>query len=204
MTETGPETPQVDPVLLAAATEEMRTSASPGVAPPDQEQVAAHAAASGLGATSVDIGELEKLIEARVRAAVDAAMASAARAQHAPVVQSTAETMRDLIATHAAHNPGRDHSEVLGLADDAVEAAKNAVSSGNGSYVTKIAAKLEKALHRVHPGPGDHHYFGQALDFAAVHLPGAADQLEPPAPQSAGAVGSSQPPAKVIEGNVTG
>jgi len=201
---TEPAAPQVDPELLARATEGMRASASPAVAPPAPEQVAVQAAASGLGATSVDVGELEKLIEARVAAAVAASMASAARAQNAPVVQSTAETMRDLIATHASQNPGRDHSEVLGLADDAVEAAKNAVGSGDGSYVTKIAAKLERALRKVHPGPGDHHYFGQALDFASVHLPDAADQLEPPAPQSAGAVASSQAPAKVIEGNVTG
>lgn len=194
--------PQADPELLQQATGAQREAAVPGVAPPAPEEIAAQAAAAGLGATTVDVEALEKLIEARVRAAVGAAMASAARAQDAPAVLSTAETLRDLIATHAAHTPGTDHAAVQGLADDAAEAAKNAVTSGNGSFVTAIAAKIEQALRRVHPGPGDHHYFSQALDFAAVHLPDAAARLEPPA--SAAAVGSSDAPVKVIDGNVTG
>ena len=171
-----------------------------GITLPPETEVAASAAAAGADPTSVDVTKLLAGIQAlqnRV-ASLEKEKASGA----AIPVQSTAETLRDLVKTHAAHNPGRDFSDVLRLSDDAVDAAANAAESGDGAPVTSIAGKIARALKKVHPGPGDHHYFRQALDFAEVHLPDAADSLEPVS--KAPAVTSAQPPAKVISGSVTG
>jgi hypothetical protein len=183
-----------------AAVKSALSSTTPGIIPPAEETMAAQAVAAGADPTSVDVNKLLAGIQAlqdRVQA-LEAEKASGA----AIPVQGTAATLRDLIKTHAAHNPGRDFSDVLRLSDDAVDAAANAASSGDGAPVTSIAAKLARALKKVHPGPGDHHYFRQALDFAEVHLPDAADGLTPQ--NNAPAVTSSQPPAKVISGSVTG
>lgn len=171
-----------------------------GVTPPPEEQVAAAAREAGADPTSVDVQALLAGIQAlqdRV-ASLEQEKASGA----AIPVKATAEALRDLVQTHAAHNPGGDFSDVLRLSDDAVDAAANAAGSGDGGPVTSIAGKIARALKKVHPGPGDHHYFRQAMDFAEVHLPDAAEGLIPQS--QAPAVTSSEPPAKVISGSVTG
>ncbi len=175
----------------------------PPVAPPPEAEVAANLAAAGVpaGLTDVDVSKLLAGIQA-LQDRVDALEAEKASGAAVPVL-NTAEALRDLIATHAAHSPGTDHSDVLRLADDAVDAARNAADSGDGSLVTQIAGKISRALHRVDPGPGMHHYFAQALGFADVHLPDAAAQLAVK-PKTSAAIGSDRGPVPVVQGSVTG
>lgn len=119
---------------------------------------------------------------------------------------ATAESFRNAIADHVSgkttgtQDPER-HAEVQGLADDLVDAAHNAVASGDGGPVIRIAQRIERALRRAHPGPGDHHYWRQAESFIG-DVPDLAEQLAPPT--TFAAVGSSRPPAKVVAGSVTG
>lgn len=193
------------PEDLAAAAEQLRNPAGPALTPPDEAEVAAglaaKQAAGPAGLTSADAAALLQGIKA-LQARVDALEEEKSSGAAIPV-QNTAETLRDLIRTHAAHNPGPDYSDLLRLADDGADAAKNAAESGDGSQVITIASRIARALHKVHPGPGDHHYFRQALGFAEVHLIDAAEALVP-RPKAAAAVESSQPPAKVVSGSVTG
>ena len=198
MTDTGP-TPT--PEQFRQIKDDITSGGPAGVTPPAEDAVAAQAVAAGADPTSVDVKALLAGIQAlqdRVQA-LEAEKASGA----AIPVQVTAETLRDLVQTHVAHHPGQDFSDVLRLADDAVDAGVNAAVSGDGGPVLTIAGKLVKALKRVHPGPGDHHYFTQALQFAETHLPDAAENLVPQ-PKTAGAVESAQPPAAVVQGSVTG
>ncbi len=119
---------------------------------------------------------------------------------------STAESFRNALADHVSGkttggtDPGK-HAEIQGLADDLLDAAHNAVTSGDGNPVVKIAQRIERALRRIHPGPGDHHYFRQAESFIA-DVPDLADQVAPPT--TFPAVGTSRAPAKVVQGSVTG
>jgi hypothetical protein len=115
----------------------------------------------------------------------------------------TAASIRDMLAVHYDHNPGAAGAPVLRLADDVVDASKNAVESGDVSVVRDLGARLVRALKRNHPGPGDHHWFTQALDFASNHLPEAADTVGAPAPSGAPALGGAAP-APVVAGSVTG
>lgn len=199
--------PTVNPSAddLAAAAAQLRSAPAPGVAPPPEDEVAAglaaRQAAGPAGMTGADVKALLAGIKA-LQDRVDALEEEKAAGAAVPV-QNTAETMRDLIRTHAAMNPATDHSDVLRLADDAADAARNAAESGDGAEVIKIAAKLDRALTKVNPGPGDHHYFTQALGFARVHLIDAAESLIP-RPKQAPALESDRAPAQVIQGSVTG
>jgi hypothetical protein len=119
----------------------------------------------------------------------------------------TAVSARDQLRVHLEHGnlTGSDeHAAVLRLADDLVDAAGNAVESGDVSAVRDIGARLERALGRIHPGNGDHHYFRQALEFVRHHLPEAADLVTAPAPSDRPQVASGRPPARVVTGSVTG
>ena len=109
---------------------------------------------------------------------------------------------RDLIATHYEFSPRGP--ELVRLADDLVDAARNAAASGDTAPARQVAARLERRLLSFHPGPGDHHYFRQALGLVSLHIPDAADTVTQPQPTGAPAVGSSQPPARVLEGSVVG
>lgn len=192
---------------LAAAADQLRSAAPSPDAPMSKEEfaadLAARQAAAPAGLTEVDVAQLLagiKLLQDRV----DALEAEKASGAAIPVL-NTAEALRDLVATHAAHTPDTDHSDLLRLADDAVDAARNAAESGDGSLVTQISGKISRALHRVHPGPGTHHWFTQALGFAEVHLPDAAAQLVPkPARVPAGAIVTPAGGVPVIQGSVTG
>jgi len=119
---------------------------------------------------------------------------------------STAESLRNALLDHVSgkttgtQDPDK-HAEVLGLADDLLDAAHNAVASGDGGPVVKIGQRIERALRRIHPGPGDHPYFRQAESFAQ-DVPDLADQLAPPT--SFAQVGSQRAPVKVVPGSVTG
>lgn len=198
---TSPYTPD----QLAAAAAQMTGAAPSSVTPPSEQEVAADLAAKQAGApaglTDVDVNALLagiKMLQDRV----DALEAEKASGAAIPVV-NTAEALRDLIATHAAHTPGTDHTDLLRLADDAVDAARNAADSGDGSIVTQLSNRISRALQRVHPGPGTHHWFHQAAGFADVHLPDAAAQLVPKSKASY-SLGSAQGSVPVVQGSVTG
>jgi hypothetical protein len=197
--------PTPTPQQYAEAAAQLRNAPDPGTAPPPEAEVAAGLAvkqsAAPAGVTEVDIEQLMAAMKA-MQARVDALEAEKAAGNAAPV-KGNAEVMRELLRVHAAHNPGTDHGDVLRLADDMVDAAGNAAETGDAGIIHELAGKMERALTRVHPGPGDHSYFAQALDFAKYHMHDSADQLTrkpPPAP----AIGSDRPPAQVVQGNVTG
>lgn len=198
---------------LAAAREQIQGQTTglgpPSAGVPDADvaaQLAAGQAAAGvsMGGTYVDEDALRAVIEQQVRAAVTAALRAAGAEPPGEPLVNTATALRNLLKTHASMAPGTDHTTALGLADDLVDAAGNAVESGDVSHVEKIAARLVTWLERLgHPGPGDFHYHRQALDFAKYHVPDAAGKVQPPAPPMA-PLTSTRPPAKVLEGSVTG
>jgi hypothetical protein len=146
--------------------------------------------------------DVEAMIKAAVAAEVKRIMAqsSAGEGEH-PVIGATIAA-QGLIGQHFEFHRRRD--ELTRLADDNVDAARNAVESGDAGPLRQVNARLERALLRWHPGPGDNHYFTQALAHVQVHIPDAADTITEPTPSSAPAVGSSQAPAKVLQGSVTG
>jgi predicted nucleic acid-binding protein len=167
----------------------------------DPEQLAARQAAAPAGITDVDANKLLAAMQ-RMQAQIDQLQAEKAAGLGVPVI-TNAELMRALLKTHAAHYLGTDHTDVLRLADDTVDAAKNAAESGDGSILTQLAGKMERALKKVNPGPGDFTYFQQARDFATDHIPEAAAQLVP-VPQTSAALASSGAATPVIQGSVTG
>ena len=119
---------------------------------------------------------------------------------------STAESFRAAVQDHVSGKTtgGQDpdkHAEILGLAEDLVAAAANAVTSGEAGAVIRIAQRIGQALRRIHPGPGDHHYFRQAESFI-TDVPELADRLAPPT--TFAAVGTDRAPARVVQGSVTG
>lgn len=161
---------------------------------------------SGGTPTEVDVPALL----ARMQAQQDAMAAEIARLKAGQAPQGehpligTAVQTRGLIATHVERGGGRNEGpQLLRLADDVIDAARNAVDSGDTGPVRQLSQRLERALIRVHPGPGDHHYFTLALSGAGAHMQDAADAVTGPAPASAGAV-SGGTPARVIAGSVTG
>lgn len=156
--------------------------------------------------TEVDVNALLAQLQAQ-QAAMAAEIAKlragrAATGEHRLIAD--ARVARDLIAQHFDNGYRGNRADVLRLADDTVDAAVNAVQSGDTTAVRQVTGRLARALRAIHPGPGDHHYFRNALDFAEYHLPSAADEVTEPAPSSAAAVGSGKPPATVIAGSVTG
>ena len=176
---------------------------------PDEEvaaQLAAGQAAAGvsMGGTFIDEDAIRALIEQQVRQQVTAALRAAGAEPPGEPLVNTAVSLRNLLKTHASMAPGTDHTAALGLADDLVDAAENAVKSGDVSHVTKIAGRLVTWLERLgHPGPGDFHYHRQALEFAKYHIADAAEKVQPPAPPLA-PLTSTRAPVKVLEGSVTG
>ena len=181
----------------------------PSAGVPDADvaaQLAAGQAAAGvdMGGTFVDEDAIRALIEQQVRLQVAAALRAAGAEPPGEPLVNTAVALRNLLKTHASMSPNTDHTGALGLADDLVDAANNAVESGDVTHVEKIAARLTTWLERLgHPGPGDYHYHRQALEFAKYHIPDAAGKVTPPAPPMA-PLTSTRAPAKVLEGSVTG
>ena len=155
----------------------------------------------GASATEVDVAALMARMDAMAaQLAALQAEKNAGAGEHALIGAAT--TARDLIAHHFEFHP--KGAELGRLADDVVDAARNAVASGDTGPVRAVADKLRRRLEFFHPGPGDHHYFRQALGAVSVHIPDAADTVTGPDPSAAPALGSSQAPAKVLQGSVTG
>ena len=153
------------------------------------------------GATPFEV-DVEAMIRSAVAAEVKRIMAQQQPAAGEHNLIGASVQARDLIATHYEFSPRKD--ELTRLADDLVESAKSSVASGDTAPTRAIASKLERRLNAFNPGPGDHHYFRQALGLVSLHIPDAADTVTQPQPTDAPAVGSSQPPARVLEGSVVG
>jgi hypothetical protein len=154
---------------------------------------AQQAAGSGLGETAVDPRVLLAAIQ-QMQERVAVLEAEKAQ-QHAPALLAAAQSLADQLAGHS-------HQPLVNATAELVDAAANAVKSGDVTFVKKIAADIAELLHRNHPGPGDNHVHRQALDWAEVHVPDAADRLPPPSrPVLAGTGG---PATQVITGHVTG
>ena len=195
--------PEYTPEQFAAAADQIRegTPQITGTLPPETD-VAAAASASGLGATEVDVNKLMAFI-AGLQQRVESLEAEKAAGRGMPLV-GAAESLRDLFTTHAKHNPGQDLADGKRLADDVVDAAGNAVKSGDVSSLRSVTEKMARYLKRIDPGPGDHHYFRQAVHFAEAHLPDAMDRYTPPQAPAAAAVSSPRGSVPVISGSVTG
>jgi hypothetical protein len=173
-----------------------------GVSP---DPAAMAAAATGPGSpTEVDVNAL--LLQMQAQMAAMAAQITAMKAGQLPEGEhcliGAAAQARDLIAHHFEfHAKGPDLTR---LADDVLDAARNAVASGDTTAVRSVADKLRRRLEFFHPGPGDHHYFRQALGMVTVHIPDAADTVTQPTPSNAPAIGNQTGSAKVLQGSVTG
>jgi hypothetical protein len=201
MTESTGFTP--DQLQAAAGT----VQAPPVATGPDPDALAAKVATGVPGET--DVRELLAQMQAQQNAM--AAEIARLRAGGDPSglhpLAGTAAAAREQLTVHLTHNNllnSPPHAAALRLADDLVDAAGNAVESGDVSQVRDIGGRLERALKRIHPGNGDNHYYRQAVEFVRDHLPDAADTVTAPTPSSAPAVASSQPPARVVAGSVTG
>lgn len=153
------------------------------------------------GASPFEV-DTQAMIRALVEAEVKRLMAQQTRPEGEHALVSDAAAARELIAKHFEFHPKKD--ELLRLADDLTDAAKNSVASGDSGPTRQLAARLERRLGFFHPGPGDHHYFRQALGLLQVHMPDHADTITEPAPSDAPAVTSAQAPARVLQGSVTG
>jgi len=190
---------KVDPDLAEQATAAQRAAGS--TVGPDDAALAA-AAVSGAAPAQVDV----KALVARIQALEAAVAAAGVPAGEHPLI-ATALAGKQQLAIHVDHyglasSPAG--GAALRLADDVTDAARNAVASGDTSVVRELGARMTRALGRIHPGGGDHHYFKQAADFYGDHLQDAADLVTAPAPSAAGAIGSASGPAVVVAGSVTG
>lgn len=108
-----------------------------------------------------------------------------------------------MLRHHLADGEHRDaHQPAVQLADDLVDASANAVQSGDLTSVRKISAGLLRWLDRNPVPPGDSYHHRQAADIIRWHLPDQVDAFVP-APSQPG-IGSSQAPARVVPGSVTG
>lgn len=124
-------------------------------------------------------------------------------AQSGPAGPHPLVATADQLIYHLTDGAHRDsHAPAVQLADDLKDAALNAAESGDTSHVAAIIQRLERWLRRNPVPPGDAHHHRQAADIISFHLP---DQLDVfvARPKSPG-IESSQPPAKVISGSVTG
>ena len=151
-----------------------------------------------IGSTSTDPDALLKMIQG-LQARLDASEAQR-KADNAPPLVGIAASVRDNLQAHAAANPGTDHTKALGLAGDLVDAAKNAAESLSGGLVAKLAARLTTALGEVDPGPGDHHWYRQALDFLGAHLAKGLQDLE----DQADTQGGTKPAGPVTQAGTAG
>jgi hypothetical protein len=198
--------PAFTPGQAADATAAQRDEGAPVGTGPDPAALAGKVSAAAPDET--DVRELLLRMQQQqdaMAAEITRLKAGGAAAGEHPLIGS-AVSARDLIATHLDHGNlrGPDHGAALRLADDTVDAARNAVDSGDTSRVRDLAGRAARALRRIAPVPGENHYYRHALDFLESHIPDAADTVGAPVASGAPAVTSSQPPARVVAGSVTG
>ena len=153
----------------------------------------------GASATEVDVAALMARMDAM--AAQLKAMQDAAGVSGEHNLIGAAVAAKGLIGQHFEFHP--KGAELGRLADDLIDAARNSVASGDTGPARAVADKLRRKLEFWNPGPGDNHYFRQALGLVTVHVPDAADTITGPDPSAAPAI-SGGAPAKVVAGSVTG
>jgi hypothetical protein len=190
-------TDQFTPDQLAAAGAQVQ--------PPPLGTGPADIDASAASPTDVDVAALLAKMQAQQDAMAEQIAklrGSQAPAGESPLV-STATAARELIATHFDRGYRGDGAAIGRLADDLVDASNNAVESGDPTAARQVAKKLETELQRVNPGPGDHHYFKNALALVGYHYPLAADAITEARPSTAPAVPGAPAP-KIVAGSVTG
>lgn len=184
------------------------TTPQPPAAPgqlPDEAAIAAQlqaeAAAGNTGQTESDrdliIAQLQSAV-ANMQAQMDSLRADAVKGGVHPLL-ATAKMLRH----HLADAEHRDsHAPAVQLADDLIDAAGNAIASGNLEHVSSIIKRLDRWSQRNPVPPGESYHARQAHQIIGWHLP---DQLDAfvPAPRAPG-LPSSQPPARVVAGSVTG
>lgn len=151
-------------------------------------------------ATEVDVAALMARMDAMAKQLAALQESAGVSGEHNLI--GAAVAAKGLIEHHFEFHPKR--AELSRLADDVVDAARNSVASGDTGPVRAVADRLRRRLEFFGPGPGDHHYFRQALGLVSVHIPDAADTITGPDPSAAPALGSSSGPAKVLQGSVTG
>ncbi len=167
-----------------------------GGATPEQvaEELRARQAAAPTGVTEVDPQILLAAIQ-QMQEQIAALQAEKTAGGKAPLLV-VSESVASLVGHIAADTAG--HQLALDLAD----AAGNAVKSGDGAAVEKLAGKLERWLTRNAPAPGENYHYKTVLDLVRNHLPDHLDELTPPPVPVASLSGGA--PAKVITGSVTG
>lgn len=177
---------------LAAAKEQASAALTPqtGTGP---DAGVLRSAVVGAAPAAIDVDQLHATIAA-MQAQIAQLQAAKTAAAGPPVVEA-ANVLADAVGKHVNPASSADHAALARLADDVKDAASNAVKSGSGQQVTQISGKIATALEATHPGPGDHHWYQVALDWAKVHLPQAASELQAPPPAVSGTV---------VQGSVTG
>jgi hypothetical protein len=184
---------------LAAAKSQLQADGTPGVTlPASEEELGARAAAAGMGATETDTQALlAQLLEQQARMVAQIAALEAERkatgGEH-PLV-GTAQSLAAVLA-------GYPVPEIEAAAAELVDAAKNALDSGDTTYVSKINARLGRLLRRNAPPPGENYHYKQAVEHVEFHVPDVVEGFVPPA-RPVTAVGGGAP-VKVIAGSVTG
>ena len=151
----------------------------------EQDIAQAAQASAGLGVTGVDVAALA----AQIKAMQDR-IAQMEAAQAAPAADSLTGTVATIQHFLAGHGDPR----AIKLGDDLAAAAASAVESGDQTYVSRAANKLDRYLSRNSPYPGENYFYNNAAAFTAdVH--DVIDAL-PAVPAAA--------PAKVVQGAVIG
>ena len=125
--------------------------------------------ASGAVAGDVDPAALLASITA-LQTRLAALEGEKAAAAVVPII-ATAQALLDDLLEHASgktlgYQDPDSHAAILGLAQDALAAARETQASGDGTALTQIAQRIDRQLSRT-VIPGDHHWLRQAQSQAA-------------------------------------
>lgn len=151
--------------------------------------------------TGADVAALIEGIQ-REMAAMKAQMTTLQASQGPQGVHPLLSVARQLRYHLGDMQHADSHASALQLADDLVDAAGNAIDSGNLDPVHGIAARLGRWLDRNPVPPGESYHARQAADIIRYHLGDQTDNFVPR--PKAPAIESDRAPARVIPGSVTG
>jgi hypothetical protein len=165
-----------------------------GEAASEQDIAQAAQRQAGLGVTGVDVEALAAQI-AQLQAQVNDMNAAKAAEAGNPL----ADTVKSVAYFLAGHGDPK----AVALGEDLAAAVTEAGKSGNTGAVAKLADRLSRHLAKNPPYPGENYHYRNAVAFTS-DLPDLIDAFKPVPAQTAGALGSSQAPAKVVAGSVVG
>src|SRR5262252_6968786 len=156
--------------------------------PLGEDAVAANLTAAGGTATEVDVAALIAQLQAQVtsqQAAISALQAKAGPQGENPLL-ATARMLRAHLADVEGEAPS---APGISLADDLVEAAGEALKSGDLYHVNKILGQLQRWAARTSVRPGEDYHGRYVREIIAYHLPDQVDAFTPPVtlPQVGGA-----------------